>query len=194
MANAFDRLMLSIKPYLPGVLDDALKTELFLVMYEFFKWSDAWQEPVDFTVLGGQNTADIYPFMGRIQKMIQVLDTDKRNVPATMPVIPTVVLRSPVNTDTDLTCVVSLTVTDPTTRDAFPLVPFELIEKHLDVLIAGMLSHMMAQPSKPYTNTQMAQYHYMKFKGGCARAKNDIKAENTQGAQSWAFPQTFANR
>lgn len=195
MATPFDRLMTTIRPHLPGAMDEAIRQELFMVCLDFFKRSNAWQEPLEFTLLGGQSSADIMPFAGRIQRLMYVTTEDLRGIRgASMPVIGTVLLPYEANTATKYIATVALTVTDPVTRDAYPIIPYEVVQRWTEEFIDGILSRMMAQPAKPYTNLAMAQFYSSKFRGGAARAKNEVNTGNTYGSQKWAYPQTFANR
>lgn len=194
MATPFDRLMTTIRPHLPGAIDEAIRQELFMACLEFFKTSDAWREALDFTLAPGENTAEVYPFTGRINRLLAVLDDGRGIRGATMATPPVIVMPFPANTSVTYQAVVGLTVSDPLTRDAYPIVPYELVERYTEELMHGILSRMMAQPSKPYTNTALAQFYILKFKGGMSRAKNAANTGNAFGSQAWAFPQSFANR
>lgn len=201
MATPFDRLMTTIRPHLPGALDDAIRQELFLTCDEFFKKSDVWRERIEFTVATGSREGEIMPFAGRIERLMGVV-TLPDNYPVRGAVLgqldisgaAPVYLRHGDNTGGDYEAVVSLTVADPVTRDAYPIVPGEIVTRYTSELIHGILARMMAQPSKPYTNLSLAQFHLLRFRGGTSRAKNEMKTGNTQGSQAWAYPQTFNRR
>lgn len=188
----FQRLMDTARPHLPGAVDNAVLQELFLVCDEFFKKSQAWREGIEFTVLRGEHAGMIMPFAGSIDTLLWVEDAKGFPVRgAYMGEDNTVSLRHPAQETLNYTAFVNLTVTDPTTKDAYPIVPANIVEKYTDELLSGLLSRMMAQPNKPYTNLSLAQYHDRKFRGGAARAYNSINTGNTRGSQRWAFPQTF---
>lgn len=197
MASPFDRLMDSIRPHLPGAVDQAIIQALFPVCEDFFRMSDVWREEIPFTLQEGVRIAELMPFSGRIERLLWVETADKLPVQgATMPDASTgiVVMPYEAQTETQYTAVVSLTVTDPVDRNSFPIVPYDIATKHWQVLMHGALSRMMAQPSKPFTNVALAQFYLVKFNGGTARAKNDANVGNTAGSQRWAFPQTFNRR
>jgi len=194
MATPFARIMDNARVHLPGAFDNAIQLELFNVCRDFFMLSNTWREKVPFSVDAGESTADIVPFAGRIVRLIGVWKDDLGVRGATMPAIGTIRLSSPVNVDTSYSAEVVLTVTDPVARDAYPIIPFELVDRYGDELLDGVLARMMSQPSKPYSNTVLAQYHLMRYKGGAARARNAVNAENSLGAQRWTYPQDFANR
>lgn len=198
MATPFERLMNTIRPHLPGAVEDAILQELFTACNEFFVWSGAWQDDLEFTINSGETVGEIMPYVGRIERLVGVLRDDMPIRGATLgrPDISGVVpihLRH-ASDGGDYVARVVLTVSDPTTRDAFPIVPGEIVTRYTQDLIHGVLSRMMSQPSKPYTNLTLAQYHLTKFKGGCSRARNALRTGNTEGSQAWAFPQTFNRR
>jgi hypothetical protein len=197
MASPFDRLMDTIRPHLPGAVDNAIKQELFMTCLDFFKRSGAWQEEITFTLKSKRNTGEVMPFSGRIERLMWVTTMENRPVMgAIMPDTANGVIHMPftAEVDTQYKAVLALTVTDPISRDAFPIVPFEIAQKYTEELIDGILSRMMAQPSKPYTNLALGQYHMTKFLGGASRAKNEVLAGSTFGSQRWSFPQTFNRR
>lgn len=196
MASPFDRLMDTIRPHLPGVVDQAVKLELFPTCHEFFRKSDAWRECIDFTLEAGKSTAEVTPYTGRIERLIGILQEQRQVAGVTMPDTKNGVVVFPfaASNNTQYTAVVSLTVSDPVSRDAFPIVPYDLVEKYWEELMHGILSRMMAQPSKPYTNLTLGQFYMSKFNGGISRAKNATNTGNTYRSQNWSFPQTFNRR
>ena len=196
MASPFDRLMDTIRPHLPGVVDPAVKQELFPACHDFFRKSDAWRESIPFTLEAGKSTAEVMPYTGRIERLLYVLHGDRQVGGVTMPDTHNGVVLFPFAASDTMTynAVVSLTVSDPVQRDAFPIVPYDLVTKYREELMHGILSRMMAQPSKPYTNLSLGQYYLTKFNGGISRAKNAANTGNTFRSQNWAFPQTFNRR
>ncbi len=194
MATPFDRLMTTIRPHLPGAVDEAIRQELFMMCTEFFKISDVWREDIEVTLLANKDVTDIMPFAGRIERLLYVTKDGRGVNGVTMPDPGTLKFPYVSETGGDYIATVSLTVSDPVTRDAYPIVPYEIVQRYNEEMMHGILARMMAQPSKPYTNLQLASFYMRKFKGGAARAKNAINTGNTKGSQAWAFPQTFNNR
>lgn len=198
MASPFDRLMNTIRPHLPGALDDAIRQELFMACDEFFKLSDVWQEDLEFEAKNNSDHGEIMPFVGRIERLLAVYDegTPIRGCTMTIPDISgvaTVQLPRGV-TGGNYLATVSLTVSDPVSRDAFPIVPGELVVRYTEDLMYGILSRMMAQPSKTYSNISMARLYLMKFRSGASRAKNAMNTGNTRESQAWVFPRSFIRR
>lgn len=194
MATPFDRLMMTIHPHLPGAVDEAIRQELFMMCDEFFKLSDVWREDIDVTLPGGKDVIDIMPFAGRIERLLYVTQDGRGVRGVHMPDLTTLKFPHASEGSGSYVATVSLTVSDPLTRDAYPIVPYELVQRYNETMMHGILARMMAQPSKPYTNLQMASFYMTKFKGGASRARNSANAGNTKGSQNWAFPQTFNSR
>jgi hypothetical protein len=192
MTTPFDRLMTTIRPYLPGAIDDAIRQELFMVCTDFFNRSNAWQEAINFTLAAGADTADVMPFAGRVIQLMHVTIDGRPVRGAYMPEIGTVKMPYPSQQAQTYVATVALNVVDPVTRDAYPIVPYDIVIRFTEELMHGILSRMFAQPNKPWTNLPMAQYYTSKFNGGSARAKNAVAAGNTFGSQRWAYPQAFA--
>lgn len=192
MAKAFERLMTTIRPHLPGAIDEAILQELFMTCQDYFKTSMAWQETLEFVVMAGQDRGEVMPFAGKIDLLVGVLNKDDRPVlGAFMPDRGTIAIRHRANVNENYKAVVTLTVTDPVDKNAYPIVPTHVVEEATEDLIHGILSRMMSQPSKPYTNLMLAQFHAVKFRGGAARARNAVRTGSVFGGQSWAFPQQF---
>lgn len=196
MATPFDRLMETIRPHLPGAIDTAIKQELFVACDDFLNMSDAWREDIDFKSVEGSREAEVMPYAGRFLRLLYVKQDDIPVRGALLTDTMQGVIRLPFEASgvEDYTATLSLTVTDPVSRDAFPIIPNEIVQKYMQVLMSGILSRMMAQPTKPYTNLTLAQFHLLKFKGGAARAKNELNTGSTKGSQAWTFPQSFNRR
>lgn len=200
MASPFDRLMNTVRPRLPGALDDAIRLELFNVCLEFFRLSGAWRDVVVIEVPARSQQVEIFLSAGRVERLFGVFEVEPdesmgraiRGATLTednalrLPFAPTA--------DGFYGVQVALTVTDPLTRDAYPIVPASIIQRYHEALVDGVLSMMMSQPSKPYSNTQMAMYHKRRFSGGASRARNALHTGNTLGSQNWSFPQSFNRR
>lgn len=195
MSSPFDRLMNTIRPHLPGSVDQAIKQELYFACLDFFKRSEAWRENIDFVLPADRVLVDVMPFAGRIERLNYVRDFDEYPVRGAYMETPGEIrFRTPFDRNKSMTANVTLVVTDPTTRDAFPIVPGPIVERYTEELMHGVLARMMAQPSKPYTNVGLAQFHLQQFRGGANRARNAVNKGHTLGSQNWHFPQSFAHR
>lgn len=194
MATPFDRIMMTIRPHLPGAVDAAIRVELFGVCDTFFDLSNAWREEIEINVKANKQYYDLMPTAGRVNRLMGVGNKDGMVVRGCLisddgrlrlPYVPVV--------DGDLIAVVALTVSDPTAKDRLPVVPWGLIQEYQQDIIHGICSSMMFQPSKPYTNPALGAAHGVAFRSGAARAKVNSNIGNTYGSQRWAYPQTFNN-
>lgn len=193
MATPFDRLMTTIRPYAPGAIDEAIKQELYMACIDFLKWSTAWREDIEYTVPANSKEADLVPYAGRIDRLLYVMKDGLGINGVTMPQPGCIRMRHAHGADEDYIATVALTVSDPMTRDAFPIIPYDLVTRYTEELMHGTLARLLSQPSKPYTNLSMAQFYMNKAKGGASRARLDINNQNTAGSQKWTFPRNFAN-
>jgi hypothetical protein len=75
-----------------------------------------------------------------------------------------------------------------------PYIPDWVLPTHGVGIQHGLIGSMMLMPGQSYSNTQMANYHLLKFRDRCAHARVAATKANTVGAQAWAFPQTFRTR
>lgn len=196
MATPFDRLMETIRPHLPGAIDVAIKQELFSVCEDFFEKTNVWKETLDFILPANTLEVEIMPYTGRLIRLISVT---KDNIPirgvTLTDTVQGVLLFPNTNPEAgDYVSVVALTVSDPISRDAFPIVPTDIMTRFWRTIMEGTLANMMAQPSKPYSNPSLGAYHLSNYKGQLARARNVTKEGNTLNSQAWSFPQSFNRR
>ena len=197
MATPFDRLMDTIRPHLPGSVDQAIRQELFSACQEFFGESNVWREDCELVLKLDEDEAEIMPYTGQIKRLLYVTDSD--GAPVRGVIMPDTVqgsLKFPykANGDSNYTATVSITPSDPISRDAFPIVPYDLVTKYWREIMWTLLAQMMVQPNKPYTDLSMAALYNSKSKGGIARARKTTNAGNTQNSQTWMFPQSFNRR
>lgn len=195
MANVpLDRIISTVQMRLPGTTTGGIQFEMFSVLDEFFTETGAWWDDVTFTTKANEDSYRVGVPAGQILRLSRVQDPDKRNVPATMEDLGVVVLKTIPSDPTKLTARLVLTVADPLTRDAYPLIPLQIATRYNQVLLEGVLGHMLSQSSKPYTNETLAVYHLKRFRNGMAQVRSAVRRANTEGAQAWSFPQAFAVR
>ena len=58
----------------------------------------------------------------------------------------------------------------------------------------GVKGRLMAQPSKPYTNTQLAVLNTRQYNAIRAQARVEAATMYKYGGQNWQFPQNFRTR
>jgi hypothetical protein len=129
-----------------------------------------------------------------IVRLLGVVNSDERAQNAVFGLPSTLTLLTAPNKTEVFTARVALTVTDPVTRDEYPVFPDWVINKYSNDIQDGVLGRMMTQIAKPYTNERMAIYHMRQFRGAIAFAKVEAMHQNVYRGQNWKFPQTFARR
>jgi hypothetical protein len=198
-----NRLMDNARVKLPGAIDDALRLELFSVLKEFFQESNIWEEDIPFevavTTLSRVTdpeafTYEIVPTEGMITRLVNVKDSGGYPVHATMTTPGQIVLTTSPNNAQTYTATVTKTVSDPVTRQGYPVFPNWVLQRYFNEILDGLLGAMMGQIAKPYSSPQMAKYHLGRFGRGISRAGNEASHGNIIGAQAWRFPQSFTRR
>lgn len=197
------RLMNNARLRLTGATDSVLQQELFSVMDEFFKKSNVWNEDIDVTIPGMDPASTEYQLApaapALIDKLLWVFQkpTDTQigrgpGVAAAMQTPGVLTLRNQPSSNVIYTVSVALTVADPTDRNNYVQFPAWVLAKYRETILDGLLGRMMTQPSKPYTNSQMAIFHMRKFIQATASARVEWTRNNTYRAQAWAFPGGFS--
>jgi hypothetical protein len=191
--RTFEQLMNQARIKLPGSSDAGIKVELFDVMKEFLKDSNAWTEDITFTVQ--PNTTDylLTPLQdgGQIIRLVGVWDDKMIPVPAFMPTFGTIrmVNQAAITPNQPVwTARVIKNITLPTTRDDIPVGPDWLLTVYSLDILDGLLGKMMGQQAKSYSNGTMSTYHLRRFRTAIQSARTAAIRQNTQGAQEWAFP------
>jgi hypothetical protein len=188
---------------LTGATDSVLQLELFNVMDDFFKGSNVWSEDIDIVVAGGAPAGTIYEIVpsgpALIDKLLWVFQKPTETsigrgpaIAAAMSIPGQLTLRTQPSSDVTYVVTVALTVQDPTLRNGYVTFPAWVLAKYREVILDGLLGRMMTQPSKPYTNPQMAVFHMRKFNQKTASARVEWQRNNVYGAQAWAFPNGFS--
>jgi hypothetical protein len=190
---ALDRLINDAMVRLPGALEDQIKRELFNTLDEFFTNSNIWREDISVTTEVGEDTYILgQSEPGTILRLMWLYDANQTPVNATMSEPGKLVLTNTPSAVMTLTATVSLTVTDPTTTDNFPLVPDWSADRYALNWLDGVLGRMMSQKSKPYFDKELAVFHWKRFSNAIALARAEAQHNNVFRVQAWRFPQTFA--
>lgn len=204
MANAdMNRLMDNARIRLPGALDGTIQLELFSVLNDFFQSSNIWTEEIPFDVVPTTDnplvsadnfTYEVTPTMGSVVRLLSVRDSKGNPVYAAMPELGFVVLKQSPSANDTYVANVSLTVTDPVSRDGYPEFPAWVLNKYNNDILDGVLGRMMSQIAKPYTQPNLAAVHLKAFKDAVSQAKVEAAHQNVYRGQNWRFPQSFARR
>jgi hypothetical protein len=195
MSNVpLDRIVTTASIRLVGALSTTILYELFSVVDELLKETGLWKDDLSFNTVVGKLNYNVAAPAGQILRLSYVTDAGGGSQWATMPTPGQIILGLAPATVQAYVATVVLSVVDPVTRDAYPLLPKWIATKYNGVILDGILGHMMSQSSKPYTNEQLAVYHLRRFRSGIAVARADALHNHTEGNQSWSFPQAFATK
>jgi hypothetical protein len=183
-----ERLMKRARMRLPGALDDAIRAELYNAADELFQDSSCWQEDISVAVTAGDDEYTLTPAStANIVRLVGVLNSADCPVDATLELPDNLVLRfEPAQAETfTATVVLSVSGLD---ADDFPNLPAWVWDRHSNALLDGVLSKMMTQPAKPYSNERMSVYHMRRFRNAVAAAKVAAHHRNLEDGQRWRFP------
>jgi hypothetical protein len=183
------KLLGQAKVGLMGASDMQLKVQLFDVLSDFFDQSCCWSEAINFTVIPETLDYPLQVTQGRILRLEAVLNQHNHPEQAIMPDIGVVHFLYPYTQVQPMTAIVIKTVSDPLACYP-PNIPDWVITKHHQVLLHGLLGHMMMIPAQSYSNPQLAQFYMQKFNDGTTGAYVAALKANTIGTQSWMFPQS----
>jgi hypothetical protein len=64
----------------------------------------------------------------------------------------------------------------------------QLFAQWFEVILDGTLFRLYAQPSKPFSNAQLAMYHGKRFRAGMARARILAEKLHAGTGPTWAYP------
>jgi hypothetical protein len=188
MSN-YTRLIDNLRIRLPGALDGLIRLELFNVIDEFCRTTDANRREIQTTLTAGVNQYDIRPDDAEIVMALQVAHKtlSARGIVYDAGFI--VVTDTPSAADVTEPLVTQVSVT-PLYGNGDPelWLSEELYQKWFSWLLEGVLWRMMSQVAKPYSSERMALYHSRRFRNGMAIVRTQAGVENTPNASAWAFP------
>jgi hypothetical protein len=194
--SAILRFYADADAHVPGSIQSGQQAELFATIRDFFQFTNVWQEDLSVTVSASSLvytlTVSSRKAINRLMNLYASGDVDKRWVwPATMQTPGTLMLSQALSGAGTRAWVatVSLYSVDPVDSDGNAVFPSWILDKYFDVLFSGMISRMMSQPSKPWSNTQLAVFHGRKYLAGRARCRSEVERMNTFNAQAWQYPQ-----
>lgn len=192
--RAHDRIFKSVRSRLPSVMDDFLEHEYFLTLDEFLQSSNVWQEDVPVRVVAARTEYDFEPQDAHalITNLIAIQNSNDIVVKGSMPTPGRLLLHSEPTASETFQVTVALTVVDPVTSTGYPEVPAWILQRYSAALIDGLLSRMMSQPAKPYSNERLAIFHARRFVAAKAAARAAARKQHLFGGQRWRFPQGWA--
>jgi hypothetical protein len=204
-ATPWDRLYSDVKVSLPGVSDAVYAQELFRTFKDFCDQTNIWQETVPIT--GMPNTTS-YPFTvagkGAPNRLLLMYDPALSNNPldrrwvqhgVSMQVPGTIIVGYAPSQQTAWEAIIAKTPTDPVTASKQPDIEIEdqwIVDDCREALYYGVMARLQRQPTKPYTNPQLAADNMRQYISQRSKTRTDVIKKNTYGGQSWTFPQQFA--
>jgi len=184
------RILNTCRVHLAGALDASIKYEIFNVLDDYCRDARIWREDVDIAVTTGDQIYTVTPTAGVIAGLMWIENSDETAVAGTMSVPGTLDLTNDPATDTYTVTVALAPIAID--ADSFPVVESWIWPKHYQGIIDGVLSKMMAQPSKPFSNERLAIFHGRRFRNAVAAARTEALHSNTYNGTNWRFPRTFA--
>jgi hypothetical protein len=192
--------------HLTGASDAGIKLELFNTIKVFLKDSNSWLEHIRVPVTAGTQEYLVTPRNGgQIIRIEAIRDGNWFPVKAAMPNIPTLTVYQPVQmttppvsaNDTSLGgdkpwwLLAIKNIDLPRTKEELPVAPDFVLKRYSEAILSGVLSRMMIQPQKSYSNPQLGAYHRKLFLDGIVEARQEAWTQNLFGGQRWIFPQTW---
>lgn len=193
----FEQFMNQARIKLPGASDAGIKVELYDVMKEFLRDSNAWTEDITFTPSPSTQDYLLTPVQdgGQIIRLIGVVDDKLIPIPAFMPTFGTLRLvnqPSAVATQPTWTARVVKNIMLPTTREDVPVAPDWVLTVYSTDILDGLLGKMMGQQMKSFSNGQMSTYHLRRFRTAIQVARTAAIRQNSVGAQEWSYPRGWS--
>jgi hypothetical protein len=187
-----DRLFDNMRVRLPGATDNALKLELYNVLDDFCREAFVWRETIDVPLTVGVTEYPITPVGTEIVRVYSIDHTslDVSNVTFEFGTISFGTAPSAADVAAGSAFVVAA-LTPAITQGADPenLLPADMWSQWHRAIQAGVLSGMMAQSAKPYSNPQLAVFDHREYVSQKAYAKRHVDTGGQPGAQLWRFPQ-----
>lgn len=198
---SMNRLVDNAKVRLPGALESAIYAEMFSVVGELCKKAGVWKQEFDFDVepvAVDATDIDLFtyrispPTGSRIHMLIGCANSQSFPVRASLQQPNHIVLASSPNEADTYKAWVTLTVTDPVTRNGDPVIPDWIVDRYNDVILDGVVGRMMSQAAKPYSSLQLAGAHLKAFQAGVSTARIESDRNGVYRRQNWRFPRSYA--
>lgn len=186
--------MNNLRIHLPGAVDGTIKLEIYNAMNDFFQDSNVWRENIDFMTSPGESSYQITPSgPSTFVRLMGVADENQYPVGGYMDLVTgdLVLSDTPANA-VSYVAQVSLTLNEPLNKEGFPFFPPWVLNLYMTDMISGVLSRMLSQPAKPYSNVQLAAYHGAAFRGAIAKARAEANRRYTYRSQMWRFPRGWS--
>lgn len=193
--TSLDRVIESVRSYVPGATDTVLKHELFNVLDDFLRETTLWRERIRIPLAAGKTEFEFeaQDSNSEITTMVAIENVNGFPVQAYMP-SPGIVKLDRARSNAEVAyATVALTVTQRvSSTTGYPEVPDWVVAQHRQVLTDGLIARLLLQPAKPYTNLDLGRYHARLFRTGKSKARLGAVNGGLYGGQAWTYPQNFA--
>lgn len=194
----FSRLYADVQMHATGVLNPSgIQPELFSIMRDFCQHTNAWSQTQDVVVSAGTLDYTLTVPAGAAMKRILALQDITNGlqtppVPVRWPIqfiLPnTMRLVGSLQNTYTWRVQTSLYPVDPVDGNGDPQVPSWFLDDFQDTLFNGVLSRLLAQPAKTYSNGPMAATRYRLYMKGRGEAAAAVLAANMYNGQTWTYP------
>ena len=194
------RLVDSARVNLPGATEGMLQLELFNVVEEFCRETNAWldetcltlcKDKCEYPIWSTDSGGEIY----RLMSVESARPTDPRfTATSWMPKPGVLKFDFHPTTPQDLKVTTSLSPSELGKKQSFPGIPDWMWSEYAPIFTAGLTGKLMAQPAKPYSSPQLATSYLGKYRREMAHTRMYLIHGRTYGGQNWNFPQAFAVR
>lgn len=202
MSNQFsvDRLKVQAQMQLPGALDGPLIMAIFGVVTDFcIKTNTLWEtqnittrvDKRDYEVSASESDLYYTNLLSLVQNdgdVDESLLTNPPEVRAHMLNPGTLRLWDTPKVITRLSAKFAMAPRPTDNFGSLPNLPDIFWDKYHSILLEGVLSSMMQQVAKPYSNERMGIFHGRRFIAGCSTAKVEALNGGMLGGQAWRFP------
>jgi hypothetical protein len=193
LVQDYQRLINQAVVELPGATDAGIRQALFEVFHTFFTETNSWQETITVAVLAGVTEYNlVIAEGGEFVRLLSLVDTNDIGQPAVTDMVGVLTLRDTPNTAATFTATIAKTIGVPVDREGKPEIPEWVVARWEPVLSAGLLSRMMIQNKKPYSDKIGATFWGRRFLNGLGSVKSAVLHGNLQGANTWSYPRGFA--
>jgi hypothetical protein len=185
-----DRLVNEVQFKCPGSTLNAIRMEVWNMLDDFCREGLAWRETITVPLTAGDPS---YTIAVTGAEIVRAYSVDHATMDLTGAVYEFGTLqleKSPTVTEaaTPVYIVVALSPAIAQGADIENLVPTDMWTKFHRTFVKGTLGLMMAQAAKPYSNPQLAAFHWRGYLSDRDVARRGADTDDIPGAQLWRFP------
>lgn len=184
-----DRLMDDLRTSLPGAVDTAIQRALWNTVNTACRDGWVWRESNTITLNTSTVQYSLVPAGADIVQVLSLTHPTLDSADLTVEFGKLFISQPPTSIQASTPLIAALALApalDAADPEAF--IPSDMWSTYYDLWRNGVMSSMMAQPAKPYSNPTLAMFYARAFKRDLGQAKLRVRVGDTQGAQFWRFP------